>query len=126
MIWVPGVQIAHLRYPDHENTAVPGDIPGVRGAPDGLRRASLVTRVTARTQSDGLFRCEPYARVWVRDHETPAARGRRRSLLADVRNSLLADIKPVLTVSDAGQRSQAVSPALASARYLSPSLEKRR
>ena len=48
------------------------------------------------------------------------------SVLADKRNSLLADIKPVITVSDAGQRSQAVSPALASARYLSPRLEKRR
>ena len=57
MIWVPGVQIAHLRHPDHGNTAVQGG----RGAPDDLRRASPVTRVTARTQSDGLFRCEPIA-----------------------------------------------------------------
>ena len=55
MIWVPGAQIDHSRNPDHGNTAVPGG----RGAPDGLRRASPVTRVTARTQSDGLFRCEP-------------------------------------------------------------------
>src|SRR5580693_3996932 len=66
MIRVADPQYLRAIHPDHEKAHL------ARRDEDPSRRSrnARTTRVTARSQSNGLIRDGPYAHVSVRDHET--------------------------------------------------------